>query len=339
MRGILWANLSLWTGVVLTTRRVLPLRCTRRARYVGRWHRHTRLGFIAERRVLPLRRIRRTRHLRTWCQSPTRLGFRPRRFVLWSILTRGTRVGRVWWTYAVLRNPVRCSGVAGRYDAVPTEFRRLRSGSDWRSPLIHGCEQFAVRASSVLMLHLFRGWRHVPLADRCFLFGSRARRCSAGTAVIADAIYRGRVVDHGCAVNVVNVGDVHIVDGLVVVELPSSPIAAIVTATGIPVAIGNATVEADDRTPVAWHPNIAFGRAKGLLVNRKCRWTEVDRHEDLRKRSARYGQHHQCEQQRTNRAHDMHLTPLLPDHPWLGRRLLCLPHRLRRSLPAQSVRA
>src|SRR5229473_103780 len=104
MRGILWANLSLWTGVVLTTRRVLPLRCTRRARYVGRWHRHTRLGFIAERRVLPLRRIRRTRHLRTWCQSPTRLGFRPRRFV---ILTRGTRVGRSWWTYAVLRNRVR----------------------------------------------------------------------------------------------------------------------------------------------------------------------------------------------------------------------------------------
>jgi len=225
------------------------------------------------------------------------------------------------------------------------------------------------------MLDLFRGWRHVPLADRCFLFGSRARRCSAGTAVIADAIYRGRVVDYGCAVNVVNVGDVHIVDGLVVVELPSSPIAAIVTATRIPVAIGNATVEADDRTPVAgmpvvqpvvkrpvtgrpkqagfggqrpragypvvsnrtprpvaWHPNIAFGRAKGLLVNRKCRRTEVDRHEDLRKRSARYGQHHQCEQQRTNRAHDMHLTPLLPDHPSLGRRLLCLPHRLRRLL-------
>ncbi len=272
--------------------------------------------------------------------------------------------------------------MAGRYDAAPAEFCRLRSGSDWRLPLIHGSLQVAVRTGSMFMLHLVRGWRHLPLAGRCLLFGSWACRCSAGTAVIANAIYRGRVVDYGCVVNVVNVGDVHIVDGLVVVELPSSPIAAIVTATGIPVAIGNATVEADDRTPVAgmpvvqlvvkrpvtgrpkqagfggqrpragypvvsnrtprpvaWHPNIAFGRAKGLLVNRKCRWTEVDRHEDLRKRSARYGQHHQCEQQRTNRAHDMHLTPLLPDHPWLGRRLLCLPHRLRRSLPAQSVRA
>src|SRR5258708_20540660 len=101
MQGILWANLSLWTRVVLITRRVLPLRCTRRARYVGRWHLHTRLGF------------------------------RPRRFVLWSILTRGTRVGRSWWTYAVPRNRVRCSGVAGRYDSAPTEFRPLPTGHHW----------------------------------------------------------------------------------------------------------------------------------------------------------------------------------------------------------------
>ena len=86
------------------------------------------------------------------------------------------------------------------------------------------------------------------------LFGSRACRGSAGTAVIADAINHGRVVDYGCAVNVVNVGDVHVADGLVVVELPSSPIAAIVAATGIPIAIGNATIEADDRTPVARMP-------------------------------------------------------------------------------------
>ena len=80
------------------------------------------------------------------------------------------------------------------------------------------------------------------------LFGSRPCCYSAGTAVIAHAIYRGRVVDYGCVVNVVNVGDVHVVGGLVVVELPSSPIAAIVAATGIPVTIGNATIEADDRT-------------------------------------------------------------------------------------------
>src|SRR5439155_6160355 len=104
------------------------------------------------------------------------------------------------------------------------------------------------------MLPLFRGWRHLPLAGCCLLFGSRPCCYSPGTAVIANAIYRGRVVDYGCVVNVVNVGDVHVVDGLVVVELPSSPIAAIVAATGIPVAIGNATIEADDRTPVAGMP-------------------------------------------------------------------------------------
>ena len=51
-----------------------------------------------------------------------------------------------------------------------------------------------------------------------------------------DRRYLGcRFVDYGGVVNVVNVGDVYIVDSLIVVELPSSPIAAIVAATGIPV--------------------------------------------------------------------------------------------------------
>ena len=85
------------------------------------------------------------------------------------------------------------------------------------------------------------------MAGCCLLFASGPCCCSPGTAVIADAIYRG-VVHYGGVVNVVNVGDVHVVNALVVVELPSSPIAAIVAATGIPVTIGNATIEADDRT-------------------------------------------------------------------------------------------
>jgi hypothetical protein len=219
MRGILWANLSLWMRIVVTTRRDLPLR-----------------------------RTRRSRHLRTRCWSPTPLGFRPGRVVLWSVLGEYRSVSGSLWSCAILRSPVRCSSVAGRYDAAPAEFRRLRSGRDWRLSLIHGSQQVVVRTGSALMPHLFRGWRHLPLADRCFLFGSRARHCSARTAVIADAIYRGHVVDYGCAVNVVNVGDVHVVDGLVVVKLPSSPIAAIVAATGILLFRGGGTLSLSWRT-------------------------------------------------------------------------------------------
>src|SRR5437899_7199570 len=106
------------------------------------------------------------------------------------------------------------------------------------------------------MLGLDRGWRHVPLAGRRFLLGSRARCCSAGTAVIADPIHDGSVADHGRAVNVANVGSAHIVDGLVVVVLSSSPIAAIVAGTGISETIGNPAVEADNGTPVAGMPVI-----------------------------------------------------------------------------------
>jgi len=64
---VFWASFSLWMRIVLTTWRALSRRRTRRARYVGAWHRRTRLGFIARRPLLPLRRIRRTRHLRSWC--------------------------------------------------------------------------------------------------------------------------------------------------------------------------------------------------------------------------------------------------------------------------------
>ena len=101
IRGILWANLSLWMRVVLTTRRGLSLR-----------------------------RTRRTRHLGTWCWGHTPLGFRARRVVLRPVLGEHSRVAGSSWSCAIFRNPVRCSGVAGRHDAAPAEFRRLRSGSD-----------------------------------------------------------------------------------------------------------------------------------------------------------------------------------------------------------------
>jgi hypothetical protein len=173
----------------------------------------------------------------------------------------------------------------------------------------------------MLMLHLGRGWWYLSLVGRCFLFAGWPRRGSAGAAVIADAVYGASVVDYRFVVNVVNVADVHIIDSLVVIELPSSPITAIVAVTGIAITIVNPTVVADDRTPVAGipivqpvikrpvtrcpeqtlfggqhpraghpvvsirtpspvtgRPNIAFSRAKGLLVDRQRRRAEIYGH-------------------------------------------------------------
>jgi hypothetical protein len=165
----------------------------------------------------------------------------------------------------------------------------------------------------------------VPLASRCFLFTCRTCRRSAGTSVKAHAIYGGGGVYYGCRVNVANVRDVNIVDGLVVIELICSPISAIVAAAGITVSVLNAAIIADDWAPVAGMPivqsvvkspvsrrpelarfrgkdpgagypvisvtgtpspvarlpEVAFGRAKGLLINRQRGRGRVDRYKDL----------------------------------------------------------
>src|SRR5215469_2068539 len=214
--------------------------------------------------------------------------------------------------------------MASRNDSSSAEFCRLRSSSDWRLPVVHRSQQVAVRTGAVLMLYLCRAWRQMSLAGGCVLFGGWARHCSTGTSVIADAVHGAGVFDYSRVVNIVNVGDVHIVDGLVVIELPSSPITAVVAGTGISVAVGDPTVVTDDRRPVAgmpvvqsvvkgpvtrrpkqfglggWHPragnpvvsirtpgpvtgrpDIAFRRAKGLLINGQRRRSEVYRYQNL----------------------------------------------------------
>ena len=85
--------------------------------------------------------------------------------------------------------------------------------------MIDSGELLTVPRSLLLMLQL-RGHRwNALLTQRCLL-GRRGTASDAARAVIADAI-DGGVVDDGAVVNIVNVGDVDVVHGTVVVEAGS----------------------------------------------------------------------------------------------------------------------
>ena len=85
---------------------------------------------------------------------------------------------------------------------------------------------------------------------------------SARTAVEADAIDRGVVIDDGGVVSVVNVGHVDVGDGAIVVVVSTAPVAAEEANAGIAKTVINAAVEADDWSPVAGVPKInTFGKS------------------------------------------------------------------------------
>jgi hypothetical protein len=68
--------------------------------------------------------------------------------------------------------------------------------------------------------------------------------------VIADPVHRG-VVDHRGVVNIVNVGDVHVVHRTVVVKLSALPTSALIALTKVSVAVTDSSVETYLLTPVA----------------------------------------------------------------------------------------
>jgi hypothetical protein len=76
------------------------------------------------------------------------------------------------------------------------------------------------------------------------------------TAVVAHSVH-GRVVDHRAVVNVVNVGDIHVVRRTVVVKLSVLPTSTFIALTKVSVAVTDPAVETYMRTPVAIIENIS----------------------------------------------------------------------------------
>ena len=125
------------------------------------------------------------------------------------------------------------------------------------TPVIDGGKLLAVLCCRLLVLHLRGHWRNALLTGCSHLRRNRLAS-DASWAVVADAVNRsvvdGDVVDHRVgygAVIHVNVGDVHIVDGPVIVETISVPVPALIADAGVTVSIVNAAVVADVPAPIS----------------------------------------------------------------------------------------
>jgi hypothetical protein len=95
----------------------------------------------------------------------------------------------------------------------------------------------------------------VPLVLGGLLGSVRPRAHAAVAAVIGDTAY---VINNRGVINIVNIGNVNVVDGLVIVEASIPPISTLIPITGVAVTVVDATIEANRRTPIARVPDVRF---------------------------------------------------------------------------------
>ena len=161
----------------------------------------------------------------------------------------GGRTGNV--VPAIRPRVRRRSGLSGRYASSVTEGSRPGSRRDWRSPLIHGSPELAVIAGRLDMFILSGYGSDMSVSGCNLIFRPGTGVDSSIAAVVADSIDRGSIYDRG-VVNVMNVYDVHIVHRTVVEEASAVPPPAFVALAEITIAVGDAAIETDMRTPVAF---------------------------------------------------------------------------------------
>src|SRR6185312_11840328 len=121
--------------------------------------------------------------------------------------------------------------------------------------LVLRCEELSrPTVCSLPMLQLLVRWGAVLLPLEALFCAGRA----AGHATLAAETrpLASGLIDHFPDVGVVDVGDVHVIDAAVVVEVPAPPIATLVSMTRIAVAVVHPAVVTDVRAPVAGVPAI-----------------------------------------------------------------------------------
>src|SRR5438876_8963313 len=103
------------------------------------------------------------------------------------------------------------------------------------------------------MLSLVRDRGNVPLVSRPLLFRTRTLVDAAPSTVVTDASHIA-LIDRR-VVNVVNHGDVHVVDGAVVEKACAVPAPALITSAEVAVAIVDPAIKSDHRPPKAFIEN------------------------------------------------------------------------------------
>src|SRR5215469_5670639 len=110
-------------------------------------------------------------------------------------------------------------------------------------------------------MHLDRRSIHVTAALGGELCRRRLCPNSARAAVVGYAVHR-HIVDHSLVVNIVYVRDVHVIDRAIVVEVATTPFAAMIAGAWVSKAVVDAAVKADSWSPASWVPVVqSYGEA------------------------------------------------------------------------------
>ena len=152
---------------------------------------------------------------------------------------------------AIGRRIVWCSGFSRRHDIVSSELSRLGGSGDRRLAVIRRGAKFRIAPRSLYVLRLSGRGREMLIMCCSFLFRSWTGSDSTFSAVVADSIYVGSVVDDGCVVDIVNVGNVHIRHRAVVEKVSAVPASTYETVPEVSETVVNTAIETDMRTPIA----------------------------------------------------------------------------------------
>ncbi len=124
----------------------------------------------------------------------------------------------------------------------------------FRPAVVHRRPLRTIVARQLFMLGLHRSRTDVSLACCSFLGSTGPGIDSSLSAVVANTIHG--VVNHRGVVGVVNVGDVYAIHGSVIVKISTVPITALIAVTVVAIAVVNAAIEPNLRTPVSGIPHV-----------------------------------------------------------------------------------
>ena len=134
-------------------------------------------------------------------------------------------------------------------DPGAAQLRRVRGRRNGGMALIVVERQRRIFRGRLYVLRLLRCLRHVLLIGGGNLLWCGLRYCTPSAAIIT---YVGDVIDDdGLVIDVVDLHVRDVVDATIVEKSATTPIAAFVTITSVPVAIRYAAVVADFRAPIA----------------------------------------------------------------------------------------